>query len=146
MNMYKATINVTLKKSVLDPQGQTVLHALDSLGFKEAKNLRVGKFFELTLDAENRQKAEGRVRDPVGTRVHEGFPDRHAVGHDRPRDGIRPAPRDQHCRHGRPGDGPKFVSHAHQTKRGPATVACGRLRDGQGVITGAIIGSWQRAV
>ena len=61
--MYKATINVTLKKSVLDPQGQTVLHALDTLGFKEAKNLRVGKFFELTLDAASREKAEARVRE-----------------------------------------------------------------------------------
>lgn len=60
--MYKATINVTLKKSVLDPQGQTVLHALASLGFREAKNLRVGKFFELSLDAPDRQKAEERVR------------------------------------------------------------------------------------
>ena len=61
--MYKATVNVTLKKSVLDPQGQTVLHALESLGFKEAKNLRVGKFFELTLDASDRQKAEARIRE-----------------------------------------------------------------------------------
>ena len=60
--MYKATINVTLKKSVLDPQGQTVLHALESLGFREAKGLRVGKFFELNLDAPDRQKAEERVR------------------------------------------------------------------------------------
>ncbi len=61
--MFKATINVTLKKSVLDPQGQTVLHSLGSLGFKEAKNLRVGKFFELSLDAENRQKAESRIKE-----------------------------------------------------------------------------------
>jgi phosphoribosylformylglycinamidine synthase subunit PurS len=61
--MYKATINVTLKKSVLDPQGQTVLHALDSLGFKEAKNLRVGKFFELTVDSKDRAKAESRIRE-----------------------------------------------------------------------------------
>ena len=60
--MYKATINVTLKKSVLDPQGQTVLHALESLGFREAKSLRVGKFFELNLEAPDRQKAEERVR------------------------------------------------------------------------------------
>ena len=60
--MYKATINVTLKKSVLDPQGQTVLHALESLGFREAKNLRVGKYFELSLDVPDRQKAEERVR------------------------------------------------------------------------------------
>lgn len=61
--MFKAIINVTLKKSVLDPQGQTVLHALESLGYKEAKNLRVGKFFELTVDAADQQKAESRIRE-----------------------------------------------------------------------------------
>lgn len=61
--MYKAAINVTLKKSVLDPQGQTVLHALESLGFKEAKDIRVGKYFELSLDAASRQKAEEKVRE-----------------------------------------------------------------------------------
>ena len=61
--MFKATINVTLKKSVLDPQGQTVLHALGTMGFNDAKNLRVGKFFELSLDADNRQKAEARIKE-----------------------------------------------------------------------------------
>ena len=60
--MYKATVNVTLKKSVLDPQGKTVLHALDLLGFKEAKNLRVGKYFELSLEAKDRQEAENCVK------------------------------------------------------------------------------------
>ncbi|MBI3312977.1 MAG: phosphoribosylformylglycinamidine synthase subunit PurS [Candidatus Omnitrophica bacterium] len=60
--MYKASINVTLKKSVSDPQGQTVLHALETLGFKEARDLRVGKFFELTLDASDKAKAEAEVR------------------------------------------------------------------------------------
>ncbi len=61
--MFKATINVTLKKSVLDPQGQTVLHALDTLGFHEAKGLRVGKYFELTLDSSNQAQAEARIRE-----------------------------------------------------------------------------------
>lgn len=61
--MYKATINVTLKKSVLDPQGQTVLHALSTLGFKEARDLRVGKFFELTVDEADRARAEARIRE-----------------------------------------------------------------------------------
>ena len=60
--MYKAVVNVTLKKSVLDPQGQTVLHALDSLGFSEAKGVRVGKYFELLLDGADRRKAEERLR------------------------------------------------------------------------------------
>ena len=61
--MFKATVNVTFKKSVLDPQGKTVLHALETLGFKETKNVRVGKYFELSLDAANKQKAEQKVRE-----------------------------------------------------------------------------------
>ena len=61
--MYKATVNVTLKKSVLDPQGKTVLHALDSLGFKEAKDVRVGKFFEVLVDARDQGSAEKRLKE-----------------------------------------------------------------------------------
>lgn len=60
--MYQAAIHVTLKKSVLDPQGQTVLQALESLGFHEAKKLRVGKYFELSLDLPDRASAEAKVR------------------------------------------------------------------------------------
>jgi phosphoribosylformylglycinamidine synthase subunit PurS len=61
--MYKAVINVTLKKSVLDPQGKTVLHALETLGYQEAKDLRVGKHFELTVDEKDRARAEARIRE-----------------------------------------------------------------------------------
>ena len=60
--MFKATVNVTLKKSVLDPQGKAVLHALESLGFKSTKYVRVGKYFELTLDHAAREKAEAEVK------------------------------------------------------------------------------------
>ena len=56
--MFKAKIDVTLRKSVLDPQGQTVLQALHSLGFKGVESLRVGKHFELTLNSGDRKKAE----------------------------------------------------------------------------------------
>ena len=60
--MFKAVVNVTLKKSVLDPQGKTVQHALASLGFQEAKNVRVGKYFEVSLDTPDRKKAEERLK------------------------------------------------------------------------------------
>lgn len=60
--MFKAAIHVTLRKSVLDPQGQTVLHALESLGFKGTQNVRMGKFFEIALNAESKAKAETTVR------------------------------------------------------------------------------------
>jgi phosphoribosylformylglycinamidine synthase subunit PurS len=60
---FKAKIDVTLKKSVLDPQGQTVLHALDSLGFEGVESLRVGKHFEMMLNASNRNQAEANVKE-----------------------------------------------------------------------------------
>jgi phosphoribosylformylglycinamidine synthase len=60
--MFKAKVNVTLKKSVLDPQGKTVMHALDSLGFKETRDVRVGKYFEVALDVADRKKAEEKLR------------------------------------------------------------------------------------
>ncbi len=59
--MYTAKINVTLKKSILDPQGKTTLGALHSLGFDQVKSLRVGKHFVLTLDAANSEQAKGMV-------------------------------------------------------------------------------------
>ena len=58
---FKARIHTSLKKSVLDPQGQTTLHALGSMGFKEAENLRIGKYFELGIEAETRAKAEESI-------------------------------------------------------------------------------------
>ena len=61
--LFKAAIHATLRKSVLDPQGQTVLHALESLGFKDTKNVRMGKFFEIMLNAETKAKAETAVRE-----------------------------------------------------------------------------------
>ena len=46
----KAKIHVTLKQGILDPQGKAIEHALDSLGFKNAGNVRVGKYMEVDLD------------------------------------------------------------------------------------------------
>ena len=60
--MYKAKVDVTLKKSVLDPQGQTVLQALHSLGFKGVEGLRVGKHFELMLHSGDVKKAEADLK------------------------------------------------------------------------------------
>lgn len=46
------TINVyiSLKKTVADPQGLTVKHALESLGYKEVKGVRMGKYIELQAE------------------------------------------------------------------------------------------------
>ena len=48
--MLKGIVTVSLKQDVLDPQGQAVLHSLQSLGFNEAKNVRIGKSIEVWLE------------------------------------------------------------------------------------------------
>jgi phosphoribosylformylglycinamidine synthase len=57
----KARVVVTLKRSVLDPQGQAVGRALSSLGFDEVKGVRLGKVIELDLDGEDAAKARERL-------------------------------------------------------------------------------------
>lgn len=58
----KAKVYVTLKKSVLDPQGKAVQHALSSMGFQEAKDVRIGKYIELDLSTADKAQAETKVK------------------------------------------------------------------------------------
>ena len=46
----KAKVFVSLKKSVLDPQGKTIHHSLRNLGYENVKDVRQGKVFEIDLD------------------------------------------------------------------------------------------------
>jgi phosphoribosylformylglycinamidine synthase subunit PurS len=46
----KAYVYVSLKKSVLDPQGKTIHGALTKMGYKGMEEVRQGKYFELTLN------------------------------------------------------------------------------------------------
>lgn len=57
-----ARIYVTLRPSVLDPQGKAVLGGLHSLSFTEVRDVRVGKFIELQLEGSGRKEAEERVK------------------------------------------------------------------------------------
>ncbi|MFA5027632.1 MAG: phosphoribosylformylglycinamidine synthase subunit PurS [Candidatus Methylomirabilota bacterium] len=61
--MIEAQIFVTLKKSVLDPQGETVKSGLFSLGFPEVQDCRVGKFMLLRLDVADAEQAGKRVEE-----------------------------------------------------------------------------------
>ncbi len=45
----KVKVYVSLKKGVLDPQGKAVLSTLHSLKYNEFKDVRVGKFFEIEI-------------------------------------------------------------------------------------------------
>jgi len=59
----KAYVYVSLKKSVLDPQGKTIQNALNKMGYKGLEEVRQGKYFELTLDGGlSREEAEAEVK------------------------------------------------------------------------------------
>ena len=53
----KARVFVTLKPSILDPQGQTITDALHTLGYGTVQDVRQGKYFELEVDATSVQQA-----------------------------------------------------------------------------------------
>lgn len=52
--MYKVKVFVTLKESVLDPQGTAVKNSLNSLNYKEIADVRIGKYMELIVDKSDR--------------------------------------------------------------------------------------------
>ena len=58
----KAFVYVSLKRSVLDPQGKTIQGALNKMGYKGLEDVRQGKFFEITLDGGlSRSDAEAEI-------------------------------------------------------------------------------------
>jgi len=57
----KINIIITLKESVLDPQGKVVQQALNGMGFKNVNEVRQGKFFEINIDEKDQKKAEEKA-------------------------------------------------------------------------------------
>jgi phosphoribosylformylglycinamidine synthase subunit PurS len=64
----KARVFVTLKPSVFDPQGRTIVDALQSLGYGAVADVRQGKYFELDLSVPSRGEAE-KLAAEVADRV-----------------------------------------------------------------------------
>lgn len=56
--MFKATIYVTLKQGVLDPQGEAVKSSLHVLGYQEVNEVRIGKYVEIWLEGKDRDEAQ----------------------------------------------------------------------------------------
>lgn len=56
----KAKVYVTLKPSVLDPQGKAIHHSVELMGYESVADVRQGKFFEIALD-ENLSEAEAQT-------------------------------------------------------------------------------------
>ena len=53
----RARVFVTLKPSVFDPQGRTIVDALQSLGYQDVADVRQGKYFELELASKSADQA-----------------------------------------------------------------------------------------
>ena len=60
---YLARVDITLKPAVNDPQGNTILGALHSLGFAEVGAVRAGKYMEIRLNAADKGKAAEQVTE-----------------------------------------------------------------------------------
>jgi len=61
--MFLAKIYVTLKPSVNDPQGRTIMNGLKSLGFQSVTDVRAGKYLEIRLQETERTQAESQARE-----------------------------------------------------------------------------------
>ena len=74
----KAKIYVTLKPSVLDPQGKAIHHAVETIGYRGIEDVRQGKYFEVTVSDsfsadEARQQIERIAKDVLANPVIEDF-------------------------------------------------------------------------
>jgi phosphoribosylformylglycinamidine synthase subunit PurS len=56
--VFHSKVFVTLKKSILDPQGKAVEQGIHSLGFESVGNVRIGKYIEMDIETEVREEAE----------------------------------------------------------------------------------------
>lgn len=61
--MFKAEVYVTLKKSILDPQGQAIKEALHAMNYQQVNKVRMGKFLQLELSANSKEEAAAQVKE-----------------------------------------------------------------------------------
>jgi phosphoribosylformylglycinamidine synthase len=55
--MFRSKIRVTLRPSILDPQGKAVGHAVASLGIASVHDVRMGKYIEVLVDSPTEAEA-----------------------------------------------------------------------------------------
>lgn len=63
MKPFKATAHVTLKREVLDPQGDAIRRALGALGHESVSRVRVGKLVEIELEAASADDAKTQLQE-----------------------------------------------------------------------------------
>ena len=74
----KAKVFVTLKPSVLDPQGKAIRHSVELLGYQGISDIRQGKYFEIAVDGSitseaARAEAERMAREVLSNPIIEDF-------------------------------------------------------------------------
>jgi len=60
--LYKARIEVTLKKKILDPQGKAIESSLHNLGFTHLTGVRTGKNIEISISESNLEQAKSSIQ------------------------------------------------------------------------------------
>ncbi|MFV1981271.1 MAG: phosphoribosylformylglycinamidine synthase subunit PurS [Rhodothermia bacterium] len=55
--MFRVTVKITLRESILDPQGNATQHALQTLGFDSIDRVRIGKLVEMNIRADDEESA-----------------------------------------------------------------------------------------
>lgn len=61
--MFTARIKITLRPSILDPQGKAVEHAISSLGVPAVKDVRIGKYIVLTVNEPSEEQARAATEE-----------------------------------------------------------------------------------
>jgi phosphoribosylformylglycinamidine synthase subunit PurS len=61
--VYLSRVRVTLRKSILDPQGKAVEHAIQTLGAGQVKEVRMGKYIELRIESASEAEARATTED-----------------------------------------------------------------------------------
>ena len=61
--MFHSKVIVTLKKSILDPQGKAVEQGIHSLGFDSVHDVRIGKYIEMDIDTISGEDAERMTKE-----------------------------------------------------------------------------------
>ncbi|MEO2066135.1 phosphoribosylformylglycinamidine synthase [Thermovibrio guaymasensis] len=63
MASFLVKVLITYRKGILDPQGVAVEKAAHQLGFTSVKNVRVGKYVTMEIEAESREEVEREIKE-----------------------------------------------------------------------------------
>ncbi len=63
MANFNVKVYISYRKGVLDPQGVAVEKAAHSLGFEKVKDVRVGKYVTMKIEADSEEEVEKEIKE-----------------------------------------------------------------------------------